>query len=124
MAGRRRLRVGAGSRPGSIGDLVARRPLAARPRTTVVRPRLRRHRRCGTVRAVTHSLILGAGFGGLACARALRRRLPAEHRITVVDRERDFVVGATQTWVMLGERDPREIARPRAGLLPAGVNLV
>ena len=33
-------------------------------------------------------------------------------------------MGATQTWVMLGERDPREVARPRAGLLPAGVTLV
>ena len=36
-------------------------------------------------------LILGGGVGGVATARALRKRLPTTHRIVLVDRERDHV---------------------------------
>jgi sulfide:quinone oxidoreductase len=67
--------------------------------------------------------ILGGGFGGLACARALRSRAPRDHRIAVVDRSADFLVGATKTWVMLGDRLPDQLRRARAALLPAGVTL-
>src|SRR5262249_45781741 len=74
--------------------------------------------------AVGATLILGGGFGGQACARSLRRLLPSDHRITLVDRERDFVVGAAKTWVMLGERSPGEATQPRAALLPPGVPLL
>ncbi|HEY3215225.1 MAG TPA: FAD/NAD(P)-binding oxidoreductase [Candidatus Eisenbacteria bacterium] len=69
------------------------------------------------------TVILGGGFGGLACARALRSRAPDDHRIVVVDRSSDFLVGAAKTWVMLGEREPEQITRPRAALLPPGVTL-
>jgi sulfide:quinone oxidoreductase len=72
----------------------------------------------------TTTLILGAGFGGLAAARTLRARLPREHRIVLVDRARDFHVGAGQTWVMLGERAPEDVGRPRAALVPAGVERI
>ncbi|MBI4266602.1 MAG: NAD(P)-binding protein [Acidobacteria bacterium] len=34
-------------------------------------------------------LVLGGGIGGVATARALRRRLPRPHRIVLVDRERE-----------------------------------
>ncbi|MEK6687382.1 MAG: FAD-dependent oxidoreductase, partial [Gemmatimonadota bacterium] len=36
-------------------------------------------------------VILGGGIGGLATARALRRRLSRRHRIVLVDRERQHV---------------------------------
>lgn len=68
--------------------------------------------------------MLGGGFGGLACARSLRAKLGAPHRIVIVDRSPRFVVGATKTWVMLGERSADEVAAPRRGLLPEGVELV
>ena len=42
------------------------------------------------------TLILGAGFGGLACARALRARSPRDHRILLIDRSPLFVVGAAK----------------------------
>ncbi len=70
------------------------------------------------------TLILGGGFGGLALARALRAHTGRQHRILVVDRAPEFVVGATKTWVMLGERQPGEVTRLRRGLLPADVELV
>ena len=65
------------------------------------------------------TVILGGGFGGLACARALRAKTPADHRIVVVDRAPLFFVGATKTWLALGEKSADEITRPRATLLPA-----
>jgi len=73
---------------------------------------------------VTTTLILGGGFGGIACARELRRRLPREHRIVLADRSDRFVVGAAKTWVMLGERQVGDVTAPRGTLLPEGVEYV
>ena len=73
---------------------------------------------------MTMTLILGGGFGGLTCARALRAALPPEHRIVVVDRASLFLVGATKTWVMIGEKTAEEITRQRESLLPEGVELI
>jgi sulfide:quinone oxidoreductase len=70
--------------------------------------------------ARTRALVLGGGFGGLAAAHELRRLLP-ELEVTVVDRSPSFVVGAAQTWVMLGQRRAEEVARPRARLQRAGI---
>jgi sulfide:quinone oxidoreductase len=73
---------------------------------------------------MTTTLVLGGGFGGITCARALRAALPPEHKIVVVDRAPLFFVGATKTWVMIGARTAEEITRPRATLLPPGVELI
>jgi sulfide:quinone oxidoreductase len=73
---------------------------------------------------MTTTLVLGGGFGGLALTRALRARLPNEHRIVLVDRSPDFVVGAAKTWVMLGERRAEAVSVPRARLVPDGVTVV
>lgn len=70
---------------------------------------------------MTTTLILGGGFGGLACARALRARAPREHRILLIDRSPVFTVGAAKTWVMTGERRAEEVVRSRADLVPEGV---
>ncbi len=69
-------------------------------------------------------LILGGGFGGIATANALRRLLPAEHAITVVDQYPRFHVGAGKPWVMLGERTSAEISAERAVLLEPGVEFL
>ena len=70
------------------------------------------------------TLILGGGFGGIAAANTLRRLLPPEHAITVLDRTPRFLVGAGKTWVMLGERTAEEVTQARAALLEPGVRLV
>jgi len=72
----------------------------------------------------SRTLILGGGFGGIAAANALRRLLPPEHPVTVVERNTAFHVGAGKTWVMLGEKTPEQISRPVADLLDRGVALV
>jgi sulfide:quinone oxidoreductase len=70
------------------------------------------------------TLILGGGFGGLACARRLRQLLPEDNEVVIVDRSRSFHVGAGKTWVMLGVRESEQISRRREELLPEGVGLV
>lgn len=69
-------------------------------------------------------VILGGGFGGLTTARTLRRLLPREHEIVLIDKSPTFHVGATKTWVMLGQRKPEEILRPRATLGLDGIRLI
>jgi sulfide:quinone oxidoreductase len=70
------------------------------------------------------TLILGGGFGGISAANALRRLLPPEHEVAVVDQTSHFYVGAGKTWIALGERTYEQISRPRAELLVPGVRLV
>jgi len=69
-------------------------------------------------------LILGGGFGGISAANALRRLVPPEHEVAVVDQTSHFYVGAGKTWIALGERTYEQISRPRAELLVPGVRLV
>jgi sulfide:quinone oxidoreductase len=69
-------------------------------------------------------VILGGGVGGSVVATELRRLLPAEHRITVVERADRFVLGASLLRVIVGERRPDEIARPMASLSRRGIDVV
>jgi len=69
-------------------------------------------------------LILGGGVGGLVAARSLRQRLPRQHRIVVVDRERDFSFASSYLWVMAGSRRPKDITRPRSRLEACGVEVI
>src|SRR5512138_1310748 len=70
------------------------------------------------------TVILGGGFGGIAAANSLRRLLPPEHAITVVDASGRFHVGAGKTWIMLGERTYEQISQERTVLLAPGIQLV
>lgn len=69
-------------------------------------------------------VILGGGIGGLATARALRRRLSRRHRIVLVDRERQHVFAPSLLWLMTGQRRPEQIQRPLTALAPRGVELL
>jgi sulfide:quinone oxidoreductase len=70
------------------------------------------------------TLILGAGFGGMAAANTLRGLVPAGHEIAVIDQEARFHVGAGKTWLMLGERTYEQISQARESLLAPGVRFV
>jgi NADH dehydrogenase FAD-containing subunit len=47
-------------------------------------------------------VILGGGVGGLVAARELRKRLPREHRVVLVDREREHLFAPSLLWLMVG----------------------
>jgi NADH dehydrogenase FAD-containing subunit len=72
----------------------------------------------------TTTVILGGGFGGISAANSLRRLLPDEHDIVVIDESPRFHVGAGKTWIMLGERTYEQISQSRVALLAPGVRLV
>jgi len=68
-------------------------------------------------------LVLGGGIGGVAAANALRKRLPREHRIIVVDREPTFALAASFLWVMTGARSPERVSRPLDRLRRKGIDV-
>lgn len=69
-------------------------------------------------------LILGGGVGGIATANALRRQLPSEHRVVVVDKQPDYVFTPSLLWVMVGWRRPEQITKSLHRLVQPGVEVV
>ncbi|MBI3022801.1 MAG: NAD(P)/FAD-dependent oxidoreductase [Thaumarchaeota archaeon] len=66
--------------------------------------------------------ILGGGWGGLTAANELRRRLPREHRVIVVERQRSYSFCLSNLWVMAGERaNPSEGERELKRLQSKGI---
>ncbi len=70
---------------------------------------------------MTHILILGGGFGGVAAGVELRKLLPADHRITLVDRRDHFHFGFRKTWALLGESTLAAGQRPLKSLERLGI---
>ncbi len=69
-------------------------------------------------------LILGGGVGGLVAANKLRKALPEEHHIVLVEREASFVFAPSFLWLMTGGRTADKISRPLARLEKKGIELV
>lgn len=69
-------------------------------------------------------LILGGGIGGVVAARSLRKKLPAAHRVMIVDRERDHLFAPSLLWFMTGRRTAGDIRRPLARLARKGIEVV
>lgn len=71
--------------------------------------------------AATTTIIVGAGFGGIAAARRLRTMLPEPHRVLVVDRRPEVSLGAGHIWVVTGRRKPEQVSRRLSGLTRHGL---
>lgn len=69
-------------------------------------------------------LILGAGIGGITLAERLRKTLPREHRVVLVERGDTHVFSPSLLWLMTGERTAGEISRPVSALGKRGVEVV
>jgi sulfide:quinone oxidoreductase len=69
-------------------------------------------------------LVLGGGIGGVVAARELRKRLPRQHRIVLVDREREHVFAPSLIWLMVGLRQAAAIKRPLVRLARKGIEVV
>jgi sulfide:quinone oxidoreductase len=70
------------------------------------------------------ALVLGAGIGGITVAQALRKRLPSDDRVIVVERERDHVLSPALLWHIVGDGEPAEFTRPIAALQSKGIEPV
>ncbi len=69
-------------------------------------------------------LVLGGGIGGVVAASRLRRALPREHRVVLVEREADHLFQPSLLWLMLGQRTAAQIVRPIARLARRGIETV
>lgn len=69
-------------------------------------------------------LILGGGVGGLVAADRLRRALPSEDRVILIEREPQHVFQPSLLWVAVGDRHPDRIQRPLARLMRKGIEVV
>ena len=70
------------------------------------------------------ALILGGGIGGIVAAETLRKLLPREHRVVVVERSRDHVFAPSLLWHMTGGNDAAAFTRPLCALTAKGIELV
>src|SRR3972149_7811658 len=66
-------------------------------------------------------LILGGGVGGLIAANELRRHLPREHRIVLVEKSALHAFAPSFLWLMTGDRKVEQITRPVRQLVQSGV---
>ena len=66
-------------------------------------------------------LVLGGGVGGNVVATELRRLLPSDRTITVVERSDRFVLGASLLRLILGESRREDVTRPVAALSRRGI---
>lgn len=69
-------------------------------------------------------VVLGGGVGGLAAANALRRRLNAEHRVILVEKNTHHAFPPSFVWVTLGDRTASQATRPVAQLARRGVQVI
>jgi sulfide:quinone oxidoreductase len=69
-------------------------------------------------------LILGGGVGGQVAANELRRLLPSEHRVIVIERNVRHAFAPSFLWVMTGDRQPEQVTRDLRELLHPGVEVI
>ena len=71
------------------------------------------------------TLVLGGGLGGVTAASHLRRLLPPEHRVVLIEKSQTFSLCMANLWLMTGERqDPRDGERGLAKLAERGVEII
>lgn len=68
-------------------------------------------------------VILGGGVGGLVAANELRRRLPQQHRVVLVEKDPRHAFAPSFLWVMVGDRRPDQITRDMRTLVSRGVGV-
>jgi len=68
-------------------------------------------------------VIVGGGVGGLVAANELRRLLPREHRIVLVEKNAQHAFAPSFLWLMTGDRQPEQITRDVRQLARPGVEV-
>jgi len=69
-------------------------------------------------------LILGAGFGGLSAANLLRKALPPEHKVIVIDKKNYFMMGLVNLWILDGTRSLQDSQVPLNKLNDKGIKFL
>jgi sulfide:quinone oxidoreductase len=69
-------------------------------------------------------LILGGGSGGLAAAGRLKELLGDKISVTVIDKQRSFVLGFSLLRVMTGEKTEQEVTVPKEKVSQKGIKFI
>jgi sulfide:quinone oxidoreductase len=69
-------------------------------------------------------VILGGGCGGVVAATNLGRKLGTDHDVILIDRRPDHIFMPAFLFVMLGERQPRDISRSLSHLQKRNVKVI
>ena len=69
-------------------------------------------------------VVLGGGIGGIVAARMLRKRVPDDVRVVLVDRDDSYTFAPSLLWLMSGDRTTAQITRGRQRLARKGIELV
>lgn len=69
-------------------------------------------------------VILGAGTGGLVIANKLRKALPVEDEIIVIDKEKNHIFNPSLLWLMVGWRSSKQIQKPLSLLERKGIKFL
>jgi sulfide:quinone oxidoreductase len=69
-------------------------------------------------------VVLGGGVGGIVAANELRRLLHSEHRIVLIEKNRQHAFAPSFLWLMTGDRRPEQISRDVQQLVHKGVELL
>ncbi len=76
------------------------------------------------MQAKANVLVLGGGVGGVTAATSLRKKLAEQHRVVIVDRERNHLFAPSLLWLMTGQRTSRKISRPLDHLARKGIEVI
>ncbi|MDP2207577.1 MAG: FAD/NAD(P)-binding oxidoreductase [Bacteroidota bacterium] len=69
-------------------------------------------------------LILGGGVGGIVVANELRRKLPQEHKVVLVEQNTEHAFAPSFLWLMTGDRKADKITKPVRKLLRSGIEII
>ncbi|MDQ3806859.1 MAG: NAD(P)/FAD-dependent oxidoreductase, partial [Thermoproteota archaeon] len=69
-------------------------------------------------------LILGGGSGGLASAGRLKELLGDKVSVTVIDKQRSFVLGFSLLRIMTGEKSEQEVTVPKEKVSQKGIKFI
>jgi sulfide:quinone oxidoreductase len=69
-------------------------------------------------------LVLGGGFGGIACAVALREQLSRDDEVVLVERRTTFVMGLRKNWAVLNAGAVATGERPLSRLAERGIRVI
>jgi sulfide:quinone oxidoreductase len=69
-------------------------------------------------------VILGGGCGGVVAATHLGRKLGADHDVILIDRRAEHIFMPAFLFIMLGERQPRDISRSLKALEKRNVKVI
>ena len=69
-------------------------------------------------------IILGGGVGGIVTANELRSRLSSEHKIIIIEKNKEHTFAPSYLWLMNGNRNKKQISVPLKSLLKKDIEVV